>query len=215
MITAHLATIPDRLDILPGVLESLSPLVNHVFVALNGHKDIVTTKFTNVTFRFCSNEVGDAHKFEFINEVEGLVLVTDDDLTWSREAIELLVRKAEQYKCPVSLHGKAYPRPYRSFKCFSGNYRCLNTVIGDHPVDVIGTGTLMFNTDMVKVSMSMFQSPNMADVWFSKLCKKQGVPLMVIEHQAGIVGYLNPKTTIWQNTKSYALHDSIIKDFLK
>lgn len=215
MITAHLATTPDRTDILPKALESLKSHVNHIYVALNGHTEMPSIDIPNITYRFCSNSKGDAHKFEFINEVEGLVLITDDDLTWSKEAVELLVRKVEQYKCPISLHGKAYPRPYRSFKCYSGNYRCLNTVVGDHPVDVIGTGTLMFHTDMVRVSMSMFQSPNMADVWFSKLCKEQGVPLMVIEHQAGIVGYLNPKTTIWQNTKSYALHDRIIKDFLK
>jgi len=214
MITAHLATIPDRLNILPQCLESISPHVDHIYVALNGHKEIPSINIPNVTYKFCDNSGGDAHKFEFISEVNGFVLVTDDDLTWSEEAIELLARKVELYKCPVSLHGKKYNKPFRGFKCYAGNYRCLNTVIGDHPVDVIGTGTLMFHTDMVKVSMSMFQAPNMADIWFSRLCKLQGVPLMVVEHKAGIVGYLYPKTTIWTSTRSYALHDKIIKEFL-
>lgn len=215
MITAHLATIPDRLDLLPKVLESLSPWVDHVFVALNGHKDIVTTKFTNVTFKFCSNELGDAHKFEFINDVTGLALVTDDDLTWNEGAIELLKRKVEQYKCPVSLHGKSYTSPFRGFKYFSGNYRCLNTVMGDHPVDVIGTGTLMFDTNMVRLSMADFPHPNMADVLFSRTCALQGVPLMAVEHKIGIIGYLHPKTTIWGNTKDYSLHNQILRTFLK
>jgi hypothetical protein len=214
MITAHLATIPDRLDILPMVLESLTSHVDHIYVALNGHSEIPSINIPNVTYKFCSNQFGDAHKFEFINEVQGLALITDDDLTWNKPAIDLLRQKAEQYKCPVSLHGKSYSKPFRGFRGFSGNYRCLNTVIGDHPVDIIGTGTLMFNTDMVKICMSMFPYPNMADVLFSRLCKLQGVTLMVAEHRAGIIGYLNPKTTIWQNTKSYALHDKIIREFI-
>ena len=215
MITAHLASLGSRRNLLPIVLQSISPHVDHIYVALNNYATIPELDIPNVTFKMCDNSKGDAHKFEFINDVEGLVLVTDDDLVWNEYAIYLLKEGVRKYKCPCSFHGKAYPRPFTTFKRFSGNYRCLNTVGSDTPCDIIGTGTLMFDTSMVKLSMQNFPYPNMGDVLFSKLCHDQGVKLQIIKHNAGIVGYLHPKETIWTSTKSYALHDSIIKDFLK
>jgi hypothetical protein len=215
MITAHLATLPDRLHNLPACLNSLAPHVDHIYVALNGHIEIPNLDIPNVTFKLCDNNKGDAHKFEFINDVSGLVLITDDDLTWTKEGIDILVGKVEQYKCPCSLHGKKYGRPFKGFKHFMGNYRCLNTLVGDHEVDVIGTGTLMFDTSMVLLSMADFPVKNMADVWFSKICHEQRVGLMAVEHRAGVVGYLSPPTTIWQQTKDYSLHNQVIANFLK
>jgi len=217
MQTAHLATIPSRETTLRLVLESIVPFVDHTFVALSGYNYVPTwlDDFKTVTSRIFSNEKGDANKFAFINEVSGLVLVTDDDLIWNPNAIAILQKKVGQYNCPCSYHGKAYTLPFRGFKHFSGNYRCLGNTVGDHPVQIIGTGTLMFNTNMVKLSADSFPYPNMADVLFSREAILQGVNLMAVEHRAGVVGYLNPKETIWGNTKSYALHDKIIKTFLK
>lgn len=215
MITAHLATLPDRLHNLPTCLNSLAPHVDHIYVALNGHKEIPNLGIPNVTYKLCDNSQGDAHKFEFINSVSGLVLVSDDDLVWTKQGIDILVSKVGQYGCPCSLHGKKYGRPFRGFKYFTGNYRCLNTVTGDHEVDVIGSGTLMFDTSMVKLSMSDFPVKNMADIWISKLCHEQGVKMMAVEHRVGVVGYLPPPTTIWQQTKDYTIHNRIIAGFLK
>lgn len=215
MITAHLASIGSRRNLLPIVLQSISPHVDHIYVALNNYATIPELDIPNVTFKLCDNSKGDAHKFEFINEVEGLVFICDDDLVYTAEFFSLLREKVKQYNCPVSLHGKKYDRPPRGFKYFKENYRCLNSVTGDHIIDIAGTGVLCFDTSMVKLSMQDFPHPNMADVLFSKACHQQGVKLMVAGHRAGIVGYLSPKETIWGMTKSYKLHDSIIKDFLK
>jgi hypothetical protein len=82
-------------------------------------------------------------------------------------------------------------------------------------VDVIGSGTLCFDVSRVKISLEDFKIRNMSDIWFSKLCKEQGVPMMVIAHKAGVVKYLHPQSTIWQTTRNYDLHSKIIKDFLK
>ena len=217
MLSAHLASIPSREPTLRLVIESIAPYVDHTFVALSGYSYSPTwlSEFPTVTSRILSNEKGDANKFAFINEVKGRVLITDDDLLWNPPAINLLQEKVRKYGCPCSYHGKAYTLPFRGFKHFSGNYRCLGSVVGDHPCQIIGTGTLMFDTPMVKLSMQDFPHKNMADVLFSRACYTQDVKMMAVEHRAGIVGYLNPKETIWGATKSYALHDKIIKDFLK
>lgn len=217
MLTAHLATIPEREPLLKLVLDSITPFVDHTFVALNGYSCVPTwlNDYKTLTYGVFDNSRGDANKFAFINEASGLALVTDDDLTWSPKAISLLQQKVNQYKCPCSFHGKLYKPPIRSFKHFNENYRCLNTVVGDHKVNVIGTGTLMLDTSMVKLTMDSFPLPNMADILFSKACSQQGVNLMAVEHRAGIVGYLHPRNTIWVNTKDYSPHTRILKEFIK
>lgn len=212
MITAHLASLGNRRNLLPIVLQSISPHVDHIYVALNNYATIPELDIPNVTFKMCDNSKGDAHKFEFINDAEGIVYIADDDLVYSAEFFSLLRAKVKQYNCPVSLHGKKYGRPAGGFKRFKENYRCLNTVVGDHPVDIVGTGVLCMDTSMVKLSMDDFKLPNMADIWFSRSCHLQGVPLMVSEHKAGIVGYLSPKTTIWGDTRNYQPHDKIIRE---
>lgn len=215
MITAHLASLGSRRNLLPIVLQSIYPHVDHIYVALNNYATIPELDIPNVTFKICDNSKGDAHKFEFINEVEGRVLVTDDDLIWNPDAINLLSQKVTQYGCPCSYHGKSYTIPFKGFKHFNGNYRCLGTTIGDHQCQVIGTGTLMFDTSMVKLSMNDFPYKNMADVLFSCACMSQCIKMMAVEHKIGILGYLNPKETIWGQTKDYSLHTSLLKRFLK
>jgi hypothetical protein len=168
-----------------------------------------------VPYRVNSNLKGDANKLSFINEVNGRVLITDDDLLWNPNAINLLSQKVTQYGCPCSYHGKKYIPPIRGFKYINENYRCLNTVVGDHEINIIGTGTLMFDTSMIKISMDNFPVKNLADIWFSKIASEQGVKLMAIGHKAGIIGYLHPKDTIWTNTKDYSLHTRILREFIK
>lgn len=218
MTTAHIATIPSRESTLRLVLESIVPFVDHTFVSLNGYKYVpdFLHSMSTVTVNITDNNKGDAHKFSRVNDVSGLAYICDDDLLYGANYFALLQRKVNQYGCPVSLHGKIYPRPVVRFKSIKENFRCLNTVIGDHTdIDVIGTGVLCYHTDMVKISMDDFKLPNMSDIWFSKACKEQGVNMVVAEHKIGIVRYLNPPTTIWTDTKDYSIHDAILKTFLK
>ena len=128
----------------------------------------------------------------------------------------LLQQKVNQYNCPVSLHGKRYARPFKDFKHIKDNYRCLGSVEQDQlNIDIIGTGVMAFNTDIIRPTMELFDEKNMSDVLFSRLCHKNNIPMVVVAHKMGIVRYLNPPTTIWGTTKDYSRHNSIIKSFLK
>jgi hypothetical protein len=218
MTTCHLATIPSRENLLKIVLESITPYVDHTFLALSGYNHIPTwlDEFKTLTARIYDNSRGDANKFAFINEVEGLVYIADDDLVYSVEYFALLQRKVNQYNCPISLHGKRYELPFRDFKRIKDNYRCLGSVEQDQlNIHIIGTGVMAFRTDIIRPTMDAFEEKNMSDVLFSRLCYKNNIPMVVIAHKAGIVRYLNPPETIWGTTKDYSKHNSIIKSFLK
>jgi len=216
MISAHLASIPSREELLKQTLASVVPYVDRTFVALNSYQGIPSWLYNmkGVHVELFDNSLGDAYKFAFIKDVTGLAYVFDDDLVYGSSAMAMLREGAMKYNCPVSFHGKSYKKPFKGFKYFSGNYRCLNTVEADTPVDVIGTGTMCFDVSQVKLSLEAFPVRNMSDIWFSKLCKEQKVPMMVIAHKEGTHKYLHPHTTIWKQTHDYSLHNGIIKNFL-
>ena len=219
MTTAHLASIPGREESLRRVVDSLLPQVDHVYIALNGHTEIPETMIgvERVTMEFRDNKNGDAEKFSFLNRVEGFVIIVDDDLVFPKFFVDIMRNKVKTHKCPVSFHGKCYAnRPIESYrKSFTSNYRCLGGQIGSHMVDIIGTGTLAFNVDMVKLSMEDFPYPNMGEVWFSKVCFEQGVTLMTVEHMRGDITYIQPETTIWRDMSDGIKETEILNLFLK
>jgi hypothetical protein len=218
MTSAHLATIPSREATLKLVLDSIVPFVDHTFVSLNAYGYVPTwlDDYKTVTVQVTDNSKGDAFKMSRIKDVTGLVYVLDDDLIYTPKFFSLLQEKVNFYKCPCSLHGKRYDLPYRDFKRIKDNYRCLGSVDQDQlNIHIIGTGVLAFHTDIIRPTMDAFEEKNMSDVLFSRLCYNNNIPMVVVAHKAGIVRYLNPLETIWGNTKSYALHDKIIKEFIK
>lgn len=218
MITAQIASVPERVETLEQTVKSLRPHVNMIRVALNGYDDI--PKFLvgdkNIISVLTDNNYGDAAKFYDIHKRKGYILTCDDDLIYPEEYVTYMVNKVDQYKCPVSLLGKVYAnRPITSFrKGHTEIYRCLHRVPADHQVDVVGTGALAFHSDHIKVKMDNFERKNMADIWFSKLAHEQGVPLMVVRHRFSFVKHKSYPDRIW-------LHDNdkyeteILNSFLK
>jgi hypothetical protein len=87
----------------------------------------------------------------------------------------------------------------------------------DTKVDVGGDGVMCWHTDFLKVKFSDFKQKNMSQLYFSKLCKEQNVPIMVLAHQAGYLGYMNPAWTIWEeeSKNGFVRQTELLKTFLK
>ena len=219
MITAHLATIPGREQSLRKTVDSLLPQVDWIYIALNGHTEVPETLkgVERLTMAFMDNSLGDAAKFSFLDMVDGYVLICDDDLVYPPSFAAIMQDKVVLHGCPVSFHGKSYAkRPIESFrKDHTSNHRCLCSVVGDHEVDIIGTGTLAFRVGDIKLSIADFPYPNMADIWFSKLAHEQGIKLIAVEHPRGILRYIKPETTIWRNMSDGVKETEVINTFLK
>ena len=115
----------------------------------------------------------------------------------------------------MGFHGRKYPVPVVDFKKWIGNYRCLNSVNFDVECNLIGSGATMFNTKSMKLKLSDFKKPNMADLYLSKTAYKQNIPMVVLAHNVGELKYLKPLTTIWRSTKDFSEHTKILKSYLK
>jgi hypothetical protein len=83
-----------------------------------------------------------------------------------------------------NLHGRTYKSfPIDSF-CYSVEnvYRFDENFPENVPVHVGGTGVMCFHTSLMKLPLSYFQKPNMADLWIAKYAKKNNITIMCVKH---------------------------------
>ena len=219
MILCGIASLPSREENLRLVLKAISPQVDRVYVALNSYTRIPewASEFDNVYFELFDNSRGDSMKMAWCPPKGNYYLPLDDDLEVPNGYVDYMIEGVNRYNGLVSLHGKTYLPDFVSFKRWAGNYRCLGSVSEDIPhINVIGSGICAFHTDRLRVSLADFKRPNMADVWLSKLSTDQGVPMVVLKHDMGYLKYLEPPdSTIWQNTRDYSYHESVMRSFIK
>ena len=202
MITAQIASLPERENSLKLTIDSLINQVDHLFVALNNYDHIPEfVRHSKISFELMDNSTGDASKFYGIELMQGFFFSCDDDLIYPDTYVKDMIRGVNKYKCIVTLHGRSFLiKPILSYyQSATHKYRCLDKVNYDVQVDVGGTGVMAFHTDMVKVKYSDFKAPNMADIWMSKIAHDQNVPIMVLAHDKGYLLYTPPKNTIYDN----------------
>jgi glycosyltransferase involved in cell wall biosynthesis len=213
---ACIASIPSREKMLEKTIESIRHQVDDVYVALNDY-DNVPEFLKDCHAIILDNSKGDAGKHYWSGFLKGYILTCDDDLIYPPGYVEKMIEGIRQYpNCAVTLHGRDYPRPVTGFQRDFKGYPCLGTVIEDTEVDIGGDGVMCYHTDFLKVKFEDFKSKNMSQLWFSKLCKEQGVPIMVLKHQEGYLGYMNPSNTIWEQSakEGFVKQTALLKEFL-
>jgi hypothetical protein len=210
-----IASIPERQDMLKKTVESLKGQYDNLYVALNNYPEIPSF-LKNAEVVQLDNSMGDAGKFWFTEHLDGYIFTCDDDLIYPPDYVKYMIKGIVKYKCPVTLHGKTYPRPFKSFGDTMANYRCLDTVDSDGRVDVGGTGVMAWHTADLKIKYSDIQSKNMADCWFAKAAHEQGVRIMCLAHKQGSLLDQRPVETIWiqEKAKGFKEQTEILKSFL-
>lgn len=197
---AGIATMKGRENELINTVNSLLPQVDWINVYFNYETEPLNLPKV-FSFIHPLGDLGDIGKF-FDIPPKGIYFACDDDLIYPKGYCDYLQSKAEQYKCPVSLHGKFISTPVNSYYRSGIKFRCLDSVDSDIEVNVIGTGTLCFRTEDIKISIEDFETKNMADIWFSVAAKKQGIKLMVTEHKKGWIKYQQVSNTIHEAMKN-------------
>lgn len=208
MVTANMATIPARVDILPHAIESIYDQVDLLRVYLNGFKDIprFLTNDTKIQV-FSGADLGATGKFYKASEDTGYYFSIDDDLVYPPRYVAdhlAFLQKADD-RVIVTLHGDILKPVVNDFyKDKLRKFHFYHDVRGDHVVHVGGTGVMAFNASVFRVDYREFLYPNMADVWIAKLAAEQDVPIVVREHTNDYLKYLLPgsKKTIYHRHKN-------------
>ena len=176
MISCHIASLPERESSLRQTINSIYKQVSKIYVSLNGYPQEPNwlTEMYNTKCITLDNSLGDAAKFLNCWDEPAICLVLDDDLIVPKDYVQYMINGLAKYGGAVSLHGKKYStRPIEHYRRnFTANFRCLNTVLEDSKVDIIGTGIMAFDNTQVKFDKSLLEHKNMADVLFAKLTVK-------------------------------------------
>jgi hypothetical protein len=221
-ISVCIASIPERESLLQMTVESLRGQCDNIYVALNDY-DHIPEFLKGYHTIILSNDKGDAAKHYWSGFLKGFVLTCDDDLVYPSGYVKRMVAAVKKYKCACTLHGRNYPETngdterITNFQRDFIGYPCLGTVLLDVKVDIGGDGVMCYHTDFLKVKYSDFLQKNMSQLYFSKLCKEQGVPIMCLSHVEGYLKYLYPADTIWDqsNREGFVKQTALLKEFLK
>jgi len=218
-VKVRIASLSQREESLRLTVSSIrqQSIKAELFVCLNKY-DHVPDFLEDGEWVMSDNRYGDAGRYIGVENDEGWILTIDDDLVYPPTYIEDMIDAANFTMCATTLHGKQFDkRPIKSYhKSFTANFRCLDEVDEWHIVDVGGTGVMCWNSLELRVSLSDFPTPNMADVYFAKLCHEQKVPILCLDHNKYYLTYTKPETTIWQQRGLAAdLCTEVVNSFLK
>jgi len=203
MITAQIASIPEREEMLRNTVESLLPQVWKLNVMLNGYDEI--PRFLDdhkITTYQLDNSTGDAAKFLEVYE-PGYILTCDDDIIYPPDWVSTMTEFVNKTESIVTIIGKIFkPKPVDTFygtqdRLVAYHWNKPNYAL--HTVQVGGTGVMCFHTNHFRPRYEDFIYPNMADVWVAKFAYEQGVYIKVVPHNGQWITYQEPplRQTIW------------------
>jgi len=203
MLTAQIATIPQRVESLKRTVDSLYEQIDHFYIMLNGHAGIPILKDAEnkINFVMLKNQWGDGAKLYDAEKRSGYVFLCDDDLIYPPTYTLDMINAYNRHKGSIiSLHGKVFHRPIlRSHRGYKEVYHCLSDVVGDHVVEVGGTGVMMYNTEDVTFSIRDIIKKNMCDIWVARAASMNKIPIYVASHKRDYLQYIPQTNTIWKS----------------
>lgn len=198
-----MATYPPRRKCLEEVVPHLMSQCTKLFVYLNGYTEIPDFLQHPRITPILGDNIGDIGKFYHLNAVKGYYFTVDDDIIYPHNYTQRMIKFIDHLgkRCVIGVHGcvlnlKNMWNYYRSRSLT--HYR--GRLDRERYVHLIGTGTAAFHTNTIKLDLSMFQRPNMADVWFALEGQKQRVPFVLIPRPSR---WLNDSKTAPQTTSIY------------
>lgn len=222
MISAHMATLPDRVEMMEKAVMSIYDQVDELVIALNGHKEIPDVcRLDKIKYYELDNSMGDLAKFYDVAYYQGYIFTIDDDLIYPPDYVETYIKKIDQYHQPVTVHGAIKEDP--PIESYYGSTRRVNGEkvrkhwsvenYKDTVIDTGGTGCMGWHssdlqvnydeivTNMPVISEALGCKPynlvNMGDIWFKWFVIRQGKKIICIEHEKDYFVHLFPKNTIY------------------
>jgi hypothetical protein len=207
-----LATFKDRVDIVKDVVKTIAPQIDLLMIYCNdeeSYRNARTITDGNVK-KVRGPNLTDRGKFYFCSELKGenhTYFAFDDDLLYPPDYVQHTLKELAKYnhKAIVSYHGKQLiTRGVRSYYARQTpleerhSYRVLGEVIGNHDVDLLGTGCMAF--DLRYFCPENLKEDMMADIEVGCLAEQQHKRRIVLAHKMGWVTYhpkMQGKWTIW------------------
>lgn len=195
-IVASIASIPERESVLQDAVSSLLVQCDRVRVFLN-HYDVVPQflRHPRIEVRRSQDwdDKGDAGKFAWIEDEgePGYRLTADDDLIFPPDYAQKMSECVNSYqnRALVGLHGILLKQPVTAYYEEDSRtaFHFQDPLPHDRTCHVVGTGTMAYYSDTLRMRYADFMYRNMADVFVAKYAKSSGLALVAMARPANWV----------------------------
>jgi hypothetical protein len=190
-VVAGMATMPSRAATFPIAFRSIVHQVDRLYLYLDGHQQVpeVARIHTHVIPIFSHEEpkLGTAAKFlALIRELETCLFVgVDDDIEYPPNYVTKLHAriKAHRYRVVVGVHGAVLRRPLISYLRDRSVFYLADSLQCELAVDILGTGTMMFDTAVFRFDVRRWPQLNMSDLNVAVEAAKSGLPMICIARE--------------------------------
>lgn len=218
-VTACLASIPMREAALSKTVASLIDQVDALKIHLNGYTSIpLFLNNPKIEVVLGDNSRGDNSKFHWIDALNGYVFTCDDDLLYPPNYIQQMQRGIDAYRCLVGASGSSFKEtgPLSSFLTGIAIHPLQREIQADTNADIVGTGTLGFHTEDLRLKFNDFVDFNMADISLLRIARRDKIPRKVIRHpDKWIVRSTNDHGIYEQNLADDSLETRKVNDILR
>lgn len=216
-ITAQIASIPDREELLKHVIESLYDQVDKINVMLNNYTHTPTFLHKpRITAFYLDNSRGDGAKFFGLGNVKGYIFTCDDDLIYPEDYTDVMIAKLKEYDNKVILtnHGRimedkpvsnSYTDRRGGIRNPDSKFHCLLDTPREAFLDIGGTGVMAWHSDYFLPDYDKITLANMADIWVAKFAHEQGCKILHNPHRGEWIRYasrvlgIDDPHTIWDD----------------
>lgn len=185
---ASLASIPSRIESLKSVIDSIIDQVDELHIYLNnysGNPSFLNNQKIKTYKSQDFKDLTDIGKFYPLiqDNIDCYFFSIDDDIIYPANYVKKMVQKIEYYnqKSLICVHGNILPnRKLNSYfaekKCIQYHYKLEH----DTKVDVPGTGTLAFRSNLLNLELGDFPLNRMSDIWTYKKAYQYGIDVISI-----------------------------------
>lgn len=218
-IVAGMATMPSRAATFPMAFRSIVHQVDRLYLYLDGHEEVpkVVRNDVRVIPIFSHEEprLGTAAKFlGLIREPETCLYVgVDDDIEYPPSYVAKLHArlKAHGYRAVVGVNGAVLNRPFTSYLRNRTYFAFHKSLQCEQAVDILGTGTMMFDTAVFRFDVRRWPQLNMSDLNVAVEAAKCGLPMICIARKKNFLFRLavnQPDSAYRALTKDDSRHTS-------
>ena len=188
---AGVASIPERVTSLKLVIDSIYDQVDKIGVYLNNYESVPSFLLRKKIIIRQSQDHGDLKdngKFYFLSQAKEQYYATlDDDIIYPSDYVARLIETLQitSHQSAIAVHGVHLPKQINSITAHRYVYHYERSTPFVTRVDILGTGTVLFDQSVWKLQTNEFIDTGMSDVWFALAANKRGYPLFVINRNRG------------------------------
>ncbi|MFK7824299.1 MAG: hypothetical protein AB8G05_09085 [Oligoflexales bacterium] len=171
-------------------LKSISSQVDHIVVYLNRYDhvpDFLRSDKISI-FGIDGPDLGDVGKFYAIEHCNAEFFLTiDDDIIYPHNYVAALIESYQNWDADtiICVHGNKIPKKITaSYYQEKVGLHFSSILDKDTLVDVPGTGTMIIQPKMHRISLDLFSRPNMSDIWLYKYARLNKKRVVAIKRQS-------------------------------